>query len=142
MSEPYIIRHGDTLYRVTAASASLATVEVLASIGDPSIWRGELETFTEPCYREIYGDPDDVVDIPDGAGTGRVQSVADAGPYGETMRDKRRRWEAQGDCRDCGARGPHRLPDGKLTKRCARCRRGRSSRAPGSGRVRRSEGKA
>ena len=72
MSEPYIIRHGDTLYRVTAASASLATVKVLACIGDPSIWRGELESFTEPCYREIYGDPDDVVDIPVGAGTGKV----------------------------------------------------------------------
>ena len=114
MSERYIIRHGDTLYRVTAASASLATVEVLACIGDPSIWRGELESFTEPCYREIYGDPDDVVDIPDGAGTGRVSGV-EAGPW---------------------------LPDGKLSKRCARCRRGRSSRAPESGRVRRSEGKA
>ena len=71
-------------------------------------------------------------------GTGRV--LAD-GPYGETMRDKRARWAAQGDCRDCGAPGPHRLPDGKLSKRCARCRRLRSSRAPGSGRAKR-KGKA
>ena len=49
--------------------------------------------------------------------------------YGETMRDKRARWEAAGDCRDCGAPGPHRLPDGTPSKRCARCRRGRSKRA-------------
>lgn len=59
------------------------------------------------------------------------------GPYGETMREKRARWEAAGDCRDCGAKGPHRLPDGTPSKRCARCRRGRSSRAPGSGRSQR-----
>ena len=47
-------------------------------------------------------------------------------PHEDTIKDyiQRRRWEAQGDCRDCGARGPHRLPDGRLTKRCARCRRG------------------
>ena len=57
--------------------------------------------------------------------------------YGETMRAKRARWEAAGDCRDCGAPGPHRLPDGSTSKRCARCRRGRSSRAPGSGRSKR-----
>lgn len=57
--------------------------------------------------------------------------------YGETMRDKRARWAAAGDCRDCGATGPHRLPDGSISKRCARCRRGRSSRAPGSGRSKR-----
>ena len=28
----------------------------------------------------------------------------EAGPYGEIMRDKRARWEARGDCRDCGVR--------------------------------------
>ena len=57
--------------------------------------------------------------------------------YGETMRDKRARWEVAGDCRDCGAKGPHRLPDGSTSKCCARCRRGRSSRAPGSRRSKR-----
>ena len=50
---------------MTAVSASLATAEVLACIGDPSVWRGEIEAFTETLYREIYGDLDDVVDVPD-----------------------------------------------------------------------------
>ena len=62
--------------------------------------------------------------------------------YGETMRAKCRRGEAAGDCRDCGAKGPHRLPDGSTSKRCARCRGLRSSRAPGSGRTRRAAGAA
>ena len=48
---------------MTAASASLATADVLAFIGDPSVWRGELEQFTETLYREIYGPPGDVVDV-------------------------------------------------------------------------------
>ena len=56
---------------MTAASASLATADVLACIGDPSVWPGEIEQFTEALYRELYGDPDDVVDIPDVAGDGR-----------------------------------------------------------------------
>ena len=60
--------------------------------------------------------------------------------YGETMQAKRARWEAAGDCRDCGAPGPHRLPDGQLSKRCAACRDKHSSRAPGSGRMRRAAG--
>lgn len=38
---------------------------MLAFIGDPSIWRGEIEVWNEAYYRERYGDPDDVVDVPD-----------------------------------------------------------------------------
>ena len=60
--ETYILRHGDTLYRVTAASARDATAEVLAWIDDPAIWRGELEAWNEAYYREAHGEPDDVVD--------------------------------------------------------------------------------
>ena len=56
---------------MTAASASLATADVLAFIGDPSVWRGELEQFTETLYRELYGQPGDVVDVPDVADDGR-----------------------------------------------------------------------
>ena len=68
--ETCILRHGDMLYRVTAASARDATAEVLACIGDPSVWRGEIEAFTETLYREMYGEPGVVVEVPD---------VADAG---------------------------------------------------------------
>ena len=64
----------------------------------------------------------------------QLQPDTDCGrSYGEPMAVKRARWEAAGDCRDCGAKGPHRLPDGTPSKRCARCRRGRGSRTPGSG---------
>ena len=56
---------------MTAASASLAPADVLAFIGDPSVWRGELEQFTETLYRELYGQPGDVVDVPDVADDGR-----------------------------------------------------------------------
>ena len=35
--ETYILRHGDTLYRVTAASARDAKAEVLAYIDDPDV---------------------------------------------------------------------------------------------------------
>ena len=38
---------------------------MLAFIGDPSVWRGEIEQFTETLYRELYGPPGDVVDVPD-----------------------------------------------------------------------------
>ena len=57
------------------------------------------------------------------------------GPYGETMREKRARWVAEGRCRNCGVPGPHRKPDGTLSKNCARCRK-HGSRAPGGGRHR------
>ena len=67
-TERYLLRHGDTLYRVTAASAHLATAHVLAFLGDPAIWRGEIEQFTETLYRELHGEPDDVVDVPDVGG--------------------------------------------------------------------------
>ena len=50
---------------MTAASASLATADVLAFIGDPSVWRGELEAWNEAYYVELYGQPGDVVDVPD-----------------------------------------------------------------------------
>ena len=59
----------------TAASASLATAEVLACIGDPCVWRGEIEAFTETLYREIYGESGVVVDVPDVA-----DAVEPAGP--------------------------------------------------------------
>ena len=61
--ETYILRHGDTLYRVTAASASLATADVLAWLDDPKVWRGEIEVWNEAYYVERYGAPDDVVDV-------------------------------------------------------------------------------
>ena len=64
-TERYILRHGDTLYRVQAASARAARDEVLAYLDDPAIWRGELEAWNEPLYRELYGEPDVVVDVPD-----------------------------------------------------------------------------
>ena len=44
-------------------------------------------------------------------GRGRVPVGGSPGE-GESMRDKRALWEAAGDCRDCGAEGPHRLPAG------------------------------
>ena len=50
---------------MTAASARDATAEVLACIGDPCVWRGEIEAFTETLYREMYGEPGVVVDVPD-----------------------------------------------------------------------------
>ena len=56
---------------MTAASASLATAQALAFIGDPSVWRGELEVWNETYYRQAHGDPDVVVDIPDVADDGR-----------------------------------------------------------------------
>ena len=65
---PYILRHGDTLYRVTAATARDATAEVLAFLDDPKVWRGEIEAFTEALYRELHGAPDDVVDVEPGPG--------------------------------------------------------------------------
>ena len=61
--EPYILRHGDTLYRVTAASARDATAEVLAFLDDPNVWRGEIEVWNEAYYREAHGEPSDVVDV-------------------------------------------------------------------------------
>ena len=48
---------------MTAASASLATAEVLAWLDDPKVWRGEIEVWNETYYRQAHGDPDDVVDI-------------------------------------------------------------------------------
>ena len=50
--ETCIVRHGDTLYRVTAASASLATADVLTCIDDPAIRRGEFEVWNEAYYVE------------------------------------------------------------------------------------------
>ena len=63
--ETYILRHGDTLYRVTAASARDATAEALAFIDDPNVWRGEPEVWNEAYYVEAHRQPGDVVDVPD-----------------------------------------------------------------------------
>ena len=46
-AKPYIVRHGDTLYRVTAATARDATAEVLARLDYPKVWPGELEVLNE-----------------------------------------------------------------------------------------------
>ena len=48
---------------MTAASASLATADVLAWLDDPKVWRGEIEVWNEAYYVERYGAPDDVVDV-------------------------------------------------------------------------------
>ena len=53
---------------MTAATARDATAEVLAFLDDPNVWRGEIEAFTEALYRELHGEPDDVVDVEPGPG--------------------------------------------------------------------------
>ena len=73
---PYILRHGDTLYRVTAATARDATAEVLAFLDDPKVWRGEIEAFTEALYRELHGEPGDVVDVEAAPDTPETRSAA------------------------------------------------------------------
>ena len=53
---------------MTAASARDAKAEVLAFIGDPSAWRGELEVWNEAYYVERYGAPEDAVNVELGHG--------------------------------------------------------------------------
>ena len=77
-AKPYIVRHGDTLYRVTTASARDAQAEVLAFIDDPKVWRGELEVWNEGYYAKHYGAPDDVVDVEPAGAFPRGYSAADA----------------------------------------------------------------
>ena len=41
---------------------------MLAFLDDPKVWRGEIEAFTEALYRELHGEPGDVVDVEPGPG--------------------------------------------------------------------------
>ena len=60
-------------------SGPRGTERYLLRLGDPSIGRGEIEAWTETLYRELYGEPADVVA---GGRTSRPAAILPGGRAG------------------------------------------------------------